>query len=63
MKTEIQFIPPKLPSIGKVKITGKAVRFDVGTLSKEGAEEYAEMLKGEFMKHWESRRKAKGKEI
>lgn len=55
MKKEIEIIPPSMPNY--VQFVGlEKNNFDIIKFTKEEAEEFAELMKNEFLKHYEHRK-------
>lgn len=63
MKKEFKIIPPTMPNFVRfekapqLRQDGYKVDegFDIKNFTQEEAEEFAELMKTEFMKHWKSR--------
>lgn len=57
MKAEIELLPPSMPNFirfAKCNVKLKDV-ISVSDLSEDEANEYAELMKQEFIKHWKSK--------
>ena len=55
MKKTIEIVPPQMPNFAKGKDAGQV--YDIGQFTKEEAEAYANMMREEFLRHWEKRNK------
>lgn len=57
MKAEVELLPPSMPNfirLAKCNVKLKDV-INVSDLSEDEANEYAELMKQEFIKHWKSK--------
>lgn len=55
MKKELEIEPPTMPNFVFAKhkgLDGDRFKFSVADFTKEEAEEYAELMKSTFLKHW-----------
>jgi hypothetical protein len=57
MEKKIKILPPMMPNFVILDINSNERTMSITELTKEEAEEYAELMKQEFIKHWNNKTK------
>lgn len=55
MEKKFKILPPIMPNFVMIDLFGKESSFPIEEFTKEEAKEYGELLKQEFIKHWEAK--------